>query len=108
MRAFISMGITAVGAINAAIRPNSGMFAAITHIRDNETSIRLASYTIETGGEFLRYAWLLKGQATVLWGYDAVPTAAQNIPLCRGAWQIRQISKYNRTAFLFNVNLRCV
>ena len=50
MRAFISMGITAVGAINAAIRPNSGMFAAITHIRDNETSIRLASYTIETGG----------------------------------------------------------
>jgi hypothetical protein len=23
----------------------------------------------------------LKGQATVLWGYDAVPTAAQNIPL---------------------------
>ena len=44
------MDITAVGAINAAIRPNSGMFAAITHIRDNETSIRLASYTIETGG----------------------------------------------------------
>jgi hypothetical protein len=35
----------------------------------------------EKQGEFLRYAWLLKGQATVLWGYDAVLTAAQNIPL---------------------------
>ena len=46
----MSMGITAVEAINAAIRPNGSTFAAITHIRDNETSIRLASYTIETGG----------------------------------------------------------
>ena len=36
----MSMGITAVGAINAAIRPNGGTFAAITHIRDNDTFSR--------------------------------------------------------------------
>jgi len=50
----------------------------------------------------------LKGKATVLWGYDAVPTAAQNIPLCRGAWQIRQTGGFSRAACLFHVNLRCV
>ena len=46
----MSMGITAVGAINAAIRPNGGTFAAITHIRDNDTSIRFALDTIKTEG----------------------------------------------------------
>ena len=46
----MSMGITAVGAINAAIRPNGGTFAAMTHIRDNDTSIRLALNTIKTEG----------------------------------------------------------
>ena len=44
------MGITAVGAINAAIRPNGSTFVAITHIRDNDTSIRLALNTIKTEG----------------------------------------------------------
>ena len=46
----MSMGITAVGAINAAIRPNGGTFAAMTHIRDNDTSIRFALNTIKTEG----------------------------------------------------------
>ena len=46
----MSMGITAVGAINAAIRLNGGTFAAMTHIRDNDTSIRLALTTIKTEG----------------------------------------------------------
>ena len=40
MKAFRSRGITAVGAINAAIRPNGSTFAAITHIRDNDTFSR--------------------------------------------------------------------
>ena len=45
----MSIGITAFGAINAAIRPNGGTFAAMTHIRDNDTSNRFAPYTRETG-----------------------------------------------------------
>lgn len=36
----MSIGITAVGAINAAIRPISCMIGAITHIRDNDTFSR--------------------------------------------------------------------
>jgi len=67
----------------------------MTHIRDNDTSIRFALNTIKTEGvpavcEAKSFYEALKGQATLLWGYDAVLTAAQNIPLCRGAWQIRQ------------------
>ena len=71
------MGITAVGAINAAIRPNGGTFAAITHIRDNDT--------------FSRPPTDLRGSSCGMRGFwdkhirycgamIAVPTATQNIP----------------------------
>ncbi|MDD3142281.1 MAG: hypothetical protein PHX08_25415, partial [Lachnospiraceae bacterium] len=39
--------------------------SAMTHIRDNDTSIP-PSIRLKRR-DFLRYAWLLKGQATVLW-----------------------------------------
>ena len=46
----VAMMINKIGAGNVTIRPNGGTFAAMTHIRDNDTSIRLALNTIKTEG----------------------------------------------------------
>jgi len=102
MRAFISMGITAVGAINAAIRPNSGMFAAITHIRDNDTfsrpptDLRGSSCGIRSfWDKHIRYLGTMMPKA-----YMLLLTAAQNIP-CRGVrGKYGKLDKPDCTAFL--------
>ena len=77
------MGITAVGAINAAIRPNSSTFAAITHIRDNDTFSRpptdLRGSSCGMRGfweKHIRYCRTMMPKA-----YMLSLTAAQNIPL---------------------------
>lgn len=79
----MSMGITAVGAINVAIRPNGSTFAAITHIRDNDTFSRpptdLRGSSCGMRGfwdKHIRYCGTMMPKAFML-----LLTAAQNIPL---------------------------
>lgn len=98
------MEITAVEAINATIRLNGGTFAAITHIRDNDTFSRPPT---DLRGSSCGIRSFFDKHIRYLGAMIAVPAATQNIPLCRGAWQIRQINKTNSTAFLFDANLRC-
>ena len=86
-------------AIKWTVRPSLAYSFAMTHIRDNDTSLRFAPDTRETGG-VPAVSWLLKGQATVLWGYDAVPTAAQNIPLAGVRGKYGKITEIKHTTLL--------
>ena len=79
----MSMCITADEAVNAAIKPNSGMFAAITHIRDNDTfsrpptDLRGSSCGMRSfWDKHIRYCGAMMSKA-----YMLSLTAAQNIPL---------------------------
>lgn len=86
------MDIMAVGAINAAIRPNGGTFAAITHIRDNDTFSRPPT---DLRGSSCGIRSFLGQAHTVLWDYDAksihaFANGSSRYPLAGGAWQIRQ------------------
>ena len=94
----MSMGITAVGAINAAIRPNGGTFAAITHIRDNDT--------------FSRPPTDLRGSSCSMRGFwdkhirycgamIAVPTATQNIPFVGERGKYGKLIKLTAPHFCF-------
>ena len=104
----MSMGITAVGAINAAIRPDGGTFAAITHIRDNDTfsrpptDLRGSSCGIRAFGTSKRYLGAMMPKA-----YMLLLTAAQNIPLPGVRGKYGKLDKTDCTAFLLYANLRC-
>ncbi len=104
----MSMDITAVRAINAAIRPNGSTFAAITHIRDNDTFSRPPT-DLRGSSCGISSFW---DKHTVPWGYDAksiyaFANGSSKYPLAGGAWQIWQTDKTNRTAFLLYADLRC-
>ncbi len=105
----MSMGITAVGAINAAIRPDGGTFAAITHIRDNDTfsrpptDLRGSSCGIRSfWDKHIRYCGTMMPKA-----YMLSLTAAQNIPLPGVRGKYGKLDKTDCTAFLLYANLRC-
>ncbi len=104
MRAFRRMGITAVGAINAAIRPNGSTFAAITHIRDNDTFSRPPT---DLRGSSCSMRSLLKGQGYRYYGAMMPSQRQLKISPCRDAWQIWQTNRTNRTAYLLYANMRC-
>lgn len=96
------------GAIKWTVRPSVAHSSAMTHIRDNDTSIRLALNTIKTEG--VPAVCVALGQATILWDYDSCANSNSKYPPCRGAWQIRQDddiqNKHSRTVFL-RTNLQC-
>ena len=71
------MDITAVGAINAAIRPNGSTFAAMTHIRDNDTFSRPPT-DLRGSSCGMRGFW---DKPTILWDYDACAAGSSKYPL---------------------------